>query len=57
MVEAVNDPADRLLRGRRARGEVVGHYAWQQIGSKLAAIARDISTERPTAPDPIGLGS
>jgi glycosyltransferase involved in cell wall biosynthesis len=57
MVEAVNDPADRLLRGQRARGEVVGHYAWQQIGSKLAAVAREISTERPTASDPIELGT
>jgi glycosyltransferase involved in cell wall biosynthesis len=39
MVEAVNDPADRRLRGQRARGEVVGCYSWQQIGLELAAHA------------------
>ena len=39
MVAAVNDPDDRLLRGRRARGEVVGRYAWKTIGTDLAAVA------------------
>ncbi|MGV1047151.1 MAG: glycosyltransferase family 4 protein [Solirubrobacterales bacterium] len=41
MVEAVNDPGDRRLRGQRARGEVVGCYAWRQIGSEIAALARE----------------
>jgi glycosyltransferase involved in cell wall biosynthesis len=39
MVAAVNDPEDRLLRGRRARGEVVGRYAWKTIGAALATVA------------------
>jgi glycosyltransferase involved in cell wall biosynthesis len=39
MVAAVNDPDDRRLRGRRARGEVVGRYAWKTIGADLAAVA------------------
>ncbi|HEY2056059.1 MAG TPA: glycosyltransferase family 4 protein [Solirubrobacterales bacterium] len=39
MVAAVNDPEDRQLRGRRARGEVVGTYAWKSIGNDLAVVA------------------
>jgi glycosyltransferase involved in cell wall biosynthesis len=39
MVEAVNDPAGRRLRGQRARGEVVDRYAWRQIGTGLSEIA------------------
>lgn len=39
MAAAVNDPEDRRLRGRRARGEVVGTYAWKSIGDDLAAVA------------------
>ncbi|HZO06076.1 MAG TPA: glycosyltransferase family 4 protein [Solirubrobacterales bacterium] len=42
MVAAVNDKEDRRLRGQRARGEVVGIYAWEQIGRTLAAVAGDI---------------
>jgi glycosyltransferase involved in cell wall biosynthesis len=42
MVVAVNHPDDRLLRGRRARGEVVGRYAWRAIGTDLAAIAEGL---------------
>jgi glycosyltransferase involved in cell wall biosynthesis len=44
MVAAVNDPADRRLRGRRARGEVVGRYAWASIGEDLAAVAAELVT-------------
>jgi glycosyltransferase involved in cell wall biosynthesis len=43
MVAAVNDPADRRLRGQRARGEVVGRYAWEQIGSEIATVAHRLS--------------
>jgi glycosyltransferase involved in cell wall biosynthesis len=39
MVAAVNDPEDRRLRGRRARGEAVDRYAWRTIGSDLAVVA------------------
>ncbi len=39
MVAAVDDPEGRRLRGRRARGEVVGRYAWKEIGGDLAAVA------------------
>ena len=42
MVAAVNDPADRRLRGRRARGEVVGRYAWERIGDELTAVAEEL---------------
>jgi glycosyltransferase involved in cell wall biosynthesis len=40
MVEAVTDPEGRRLRGRRARGHVVGRYAWSEIGRELAALVR-----------------
>jgi glycosyltransferase involved in cell wall biosynthesis len=53
MVEAVNEPVDRRLRGQRARGEVVGRYAWQQIGSDLAALAKTTSAKPPGAPERI----
>ena len=43
MVEAVNDPAGRRLRGKRARTEVAGRYAWHQIGLELAERAAAIS--------------
>ncbi len=39
MVAAVSHPEDRRLRGRRARGEVVGTYAWKSIGNDLAVVA------------------
>jgi glycosyltransferase involved in cell wall biosynthesis len=42
MVAAVNDPDDRRLRGRRARGEVVGRYAWERIGDDLLAVADEL---------------
>lgn len=42
MVAAVNDPEDRRLRGHRARGEVVGTYAWESIGNDLAVVARGL---------------
>jgi glycosyltransferase involved in cell wall biosynthesis len=57
MVEAVNDPAGRRLRGQVARGEVVGRYAWEQIGLELAALATEISAAVPNASEPIELGS
>jgi glycosyltransferase involved in cell wall biosynthesis len=44
MIAAVNDPADRTLRGRRARGEVVGRYAWRRIGADLTAVADGLCT-------------
>jgi glycosyltransferase involved in cell wall biosynthesis len=43
MVEAVNDGDDRRLRGRRARGEVVDRYAWQQIGLELTEAVDEFS--------------
>ncbi|MBK5218210.1 MAG: glycosyltransferase family 4 protein [Thermoleophilia bacterium] len=57
MVAAVNDPADRRLRGQRARGDVVGRYAWQQIGSELTAVAREVAAESPSASAGLELGS
>ena len=41
MVAAAADPQGRRLRGRRARGQVVGRYAWSEIGRELAALLRD----------------
>jgi glycosyltransferase involved in cell wall biosynthesis len=43
MVAAVNDPADRRLRGRRARSEAVGLYAWEQIGLDLTAVVGEFA--------------
>jgi glycosyltransferase involved in cell wall biosynthesis len=40
MVEAITDPDERRLRGRRARDEVVGRYAWSEIGREAAALVR-----------------
>jgi glycosyltransferase involved in cell wall biosynthesis len=40
IVEAIADPAERRLRGKRARGEVVGRYAWSEIGREAAALVR-----------------
>jgi glycosyltransferase involved in cell wall biosynthesis len=42
MVAAVNDPADRRGRGRRARDEVVDRYAWESIGEDLIAVAAEL---------------
>jgi glycosyltransferase involved in cell wall biosynthesis len=47
MVAAVNDPEDRRLRGRRARGEVVGTYAWEIIGNDLADVAERLCRSPP----------
>jgi glycosyltransferase involved in cell wall biosynthesis len=41
MVAAVADPQGRRLRGRRARGQVVGRYAWSEIGREMTALLRD----------------
>lgn len=43
LVEAVNDPEGRLLRGERARDEVVATYTWNQIGLDLAALADELA--------------
>jgi glycosyltransferase involved in cell wall biosynthesis len=43
MVEAVNDPEGRRLRGERAREEVVATYTWNQIGLDLAALADELA--------------
>lgn len=43
MVEAVNDPEGRRLRGERARDEVVATYTWNQIGLDLAALAGELT--------------
>jgi glycosyltransferase involved in cell wall biosynthesis len=42
MVEAVNHPADRALRGQSARGEVVDRYAWRQIGADLVVVVDEL---------------
>jgi glycosyltransferase involved in cell wall biosynthesis len=41
MVAAVVDPLGRRMRGRRARGQVVGRYAWSEIGREMTALLRD----------------
>jgi glycosyltransferase involved in cell wall biosynthesis len=43
MVEAVNDPAGRRLRGERAREEMIATYTWNQIGLDLAALADELA--------------
>jgi len=42
MVEAVNEPEGRRLRGERARDEAVAAYTWNQIGLDLAALAGEL---------------
>jgi glycosyltransferase involved in cell wall biosynthesis len=42
MVAAVNDAADRRLRGARAREEALAHYSWSHIGSELAELVRSV---------------
>jgi glycosyltransferase involved in cell wall biosynthesis len=44
LVEAVNEPDDRRLRGQRAREEVVDRYGWQQIGRELSEAVAELST-------------
>jgi glycosyltransferase involved in cell wall biosynthesis len=51
MVAAVNDPAGRCERGRRARAEVLENYTWEMVGEQLAEIAD--AALRP-APEPAG---
>jgi glycosyltransferase involved in cell wall biosynthesis len=48
MVEAIEDPAERKLRGRRAREEVDGRYAWSEIGREAAALVRGAVPTGPT---------
>ncbi len=43
LVEAVNDPEGRRLRGQCARDEVVATYTWNQIGLELAALADELA--------------
>ena len=54
LVDAVNDPGARRIRGQSARGEVVGRYGWERIGSQLAELAGELSSssavESPLAP-------
>jgi glycosyltransferase involved in cell wall biosynthesis len=47
MVEAIEDPAERKLRGRRARVEVESRYAWSEIGREAAALVRGAVPARP----------
>jgi glycosyltransferase involved in cell wall biosynthesis len=49
MVEAIDDPAERKLRGRRAREEVDGRYAWSEIGREAAALIRGAVPTGPSA--------
>ncbi len=44
MTAAVNGPEDRRLRGQRARGEVVGLYAWEQIGLQLTEVVNEFAS-------------
>jgi glycosyltransferase involved in cell wall biosynthesis len=37
LVDAVNDPAERRVRGARARVAVADRYSWDRIGTELAA--------------------
>ncbi len=42
MLEAVNDPSERRLRGAAARGEAERRYTWSAIGAALAGELREI---------------
>jgi glycosyltransferase involved in cell wall biosynthesis len=43
MVEAVNDPPARLLRGVSAGEEVVDRYSWHEIGLELGSLASELT--------------
>jgi glycosyltransferase involved in cell wall biosynthesis len=42
IVEAVNDRTEREIMGRAARGEAVENYSWDQIGARIARLAREL---------------
>ena len=46
IVAAVDDPAERLRRGQRARAEVVDRYSWREVGAETAALV-DAVAARP----------
>ena len=46
MVEAVNDPEARRLRGRSAHAEAADRYAWERIGSELCDLVGEVSAVR-----------
>jgi glycosyltransferase involved in cell wall biosynthesis len=46
MVEAVNDPEARRLRGRSARAEAADRYSWERIGAELADLVGEVSAVR-----------
>lgn len=43
MVAAVNDPADRLRRGERARARAVANYSWERIGAELTELVQAVT--------------
>ena len=42
MVEAVNDPAERLRRGERARAAAVNRFSWSGIAAQLASVLAEV---------------
>ncbi len=46
MVEAVNDPEARRLRGRSAHAEAADRYAWERIGSEYCDLVGEVSAVR-----------
>jgi glycosyltransferase involved in cell wall biosynthesis len=49
MLEAIEDPTERKLRGRHAREEVDGRYAWSEIGREAASLVRGTVPTSPTS--------
>lgn len=46
MVEAVNDPAERLRRGGLARAEALSKYSWEEVGERISAALEDVVAAR-----------
>ena len=46
MVEAVNDPAERLRRGGLARAEALSKYSWEEVGERISAALEDVVEAR-----------
>jgi len=43
LVEAVNRPGERLRRGREAREDVAGRFAWPALAEQVAAVLEEVA--------------
>lgn len=50
LVEAVEDPEERIRRGAAARAEVCERFSWSGVASELAAVIEDVLAAADPAP-------